>query len=58
MKKSKQLKALVQTTFAVVAATVMIGGLASSIFTPLNQIRRGAAAENGFRAVANQFRGN
>lgn len=30
MKKSKPLKALVQTTFAAVAATVMIGGLAST----------------------------
>lgn len=30
MKKNKQLKALVQTTFALVAATVMLGGLAST----------------------------
>ena len=30
MKKTKPLKALVQTTFAVVAATVMMGGLAST----------------------------
>ena len=30
MKKSKQLKVLVQTIFAAVAATVMMGGLAST----------------------------
>ena len=67
MNKSKQLKALVQTTFAAVVAAVAVSGMASMVFAdepksdvpaPTNSVAQNAAApDTGTPAVKSHLTG-